>query len=862
MKNEVQSVDSKANDFFTLDNCKHVMALCSANLGHATNSLEDQLRDLEECMKSKIRDNVEALLSDDSAEHYSQLARCIVKSFAVGIELSFPTTDEYIKTQLELLDERTKFQVGVELRDMREDTAIEDLVTQLLDTFPEFVQFSREFLAGKVSCRIEQILPQLRGHLSAKDCDMIQTAFEAFEEDARPVLNDIVAKKFRELDSFVMRTALIDALKSATPGSVDYAKAAGKIVAYVSTIWSYLSMRNTTDKREQLLTPHDAQLVAIFLLLGVQKSSKQPSHLNLQNTLLQVGTGEGKSVILALTAVVLALCGYEVYIVCYSNYLSARDAEDFRGLFVKLSVARRIHYDTCNGLVDTFMEMGLLPDYRDALDCLMREVPFQEKSSQQQPNRVLLMDEVDVFFSQDFYSSCRHTGHAIRSPDVVELYQTIYERRGRPPKLEDILTWGCTKRLLAQYPRLVDVLKNKVDRIARDLLKFPAGKPMTHKCVISSNESRIGYVNRATEEVSFSRISHSVSFACIEAATTGQFKNPDRAIEAQVCLPLTSGEMPYSMVTQHCDLIMGVSGTLSTLSKEQTHMLSQNGLGAPILIPSMFEKKQRMHTGTRVFGGDWEKECFKALCRSLVSELEEGRAVLVVFDTAVELNRFANRLRMDPIRQSSFRAPAKLVGSLTTRERTAIVSRAIRCNSITLMIRHFGRGTDFVCYDSALVNAGGVHVILTFFPRTKSEEVQIFGRTGRQNDPGSVEFILWEPELRWARATIKGRESFGQRPQHRRNSTADRESFASGKPNRHRYNRVSTDSRAEDSDAEPIGWYDYLSKCRDAVQVGDYKAMKAALKENQETYDKNNKWVQLCKEGKFDEAFALVQEFV
>jgi hypothetical protein len=43
---------------------------------------------------------------------------------------------------------------------------------------------------------------------------------------------------------------------------------------------------------------------------------------------------------------------------------------------------------------------------------------------------------------------------------------------------------------------------------------------------------------------------------------------------------------------------------------------------------------------------------------------------------------------------------------------------------------------DFICRDKDLVKSGGVHVIITFFPTDESEEIQIKGRTCRQDDPG------------------------------------------------------------------------------------------------------------------------------
>jgi preprotein translocase subunit SecA len=45
----------------------------------------------------------------------------------------------------------------------------------------------------------------------------------------------------------------------------------------------------------------------------------------------------------------------------------------------------------------------------------------------------------------------------------------------------------------------------------------------------------------------------------------------------------------------------------------------------------------------------------------------------------------------------------------------------------------FGRGTDFVIRNDKIKEMGGLHVIHVFLSLDESEEVQIKGRTARQN---------------------------------------------------------------------------------------------------------------------------------
>jgi len=47
------------------------------------------------------------------------------------------------------------------------------------------------------------------------------------------------------------------------------------------------------------------------------------------NNLVEIGTGEGKSVTIAVASIILALLGFDVNCACYSEYLSKRDREAF-----------------------------------------------------------------------------------------------------------------------------------------------------------------------------------------------------------------------------------------------------------------------------------------------------------------------------------------------------------------------------------------------------------------------------------------------------------------------------------------------------------------------------------------------------
>ncbi len=103
----------------------------------------------------------------------------------------------------------------------------------------------------------------------------------------------------------------------------------------------------------------------------------------------------------------------------------------------------------------------------------------------------------------------------------------------------------------------------------------------------------------------------------------------------------------------------------------------------------------------------------------------------------------------------------KLIDRMDLGNRQSVVIQATTAYSVTLISRSYGRGTDLVCRDNAVTQYGGVHLILTFFPQDDSESKQIFGRTCRQDDPGSGRIILFEPDLEYLSATEVGKNNEG-----------------------------------------------------------------------------------------------------
>ena len=186
-----------------------------------------------------------------------------------------------------------------------------------------------------------------------------------------------------------------------------------KVLLSPDTIENYHTKQDNEDGRPYLLKPHAAQVVAIWILLNFQHEE----YRILKNKFVQVLTGEDKSIILGVTAIILAMMGCNVECVCYSEYLSSRDHGVFREIFDDFEVESYIHYGTIRGTCHRILcgEGNLRGLTKDLVWGRLDKEPTPKRSKLQKRMKVLLVDEVDVFFKEDFYGNtnnpvwtCRH----------------------------------------------------------------------------------------------------------------------------------------------------------------------------------------------------------------------------------------------------------------------------------------------------------------------------------------------------------------------------------------------------------------------------------------------------------------------
>lgn len=175
----------------------------------------------------------------------------------------------------------------------------------------------------------------------------------------------------------------------------------------------------------------------------------------------------------------------------------------------------------------------------------------------------------------------------------------------------------------------------------------------------------------------------------------------------------------------------GLTGTLGgkTSRRFLKDIYKTNFLNIPSSYPKQFYfETPRIATTVK----EWLHEIFKSI------KDHRNRPVLVITDTVQNAELIINHLKNEGLSQNKIRP--------YTRDSDEVElyynSRPANTGDIIVATNKGGRGTDIKVSEVNNKEYGGLHVILAYLPSNDRIEEQAFGRTSRNGNRGSGEFIL------------------------------------------------------------------------------------------------------------------------
>jgi len=517
----------------------------------------------------------------------------------------------------------------------------------------------------------------------------------------------------------------------------DYPAFIGQIFAFWSVFTATYSdsdrgIHSNFDRvsSKDLMEPHVVQVLTIFRLLGLDTMAvswydwlrgKSPKYT--LNHLCQVATGGGKSIILGILATLFALLDHDVSCVCYSEFLSKRDEKSFEPLWRELGIQHRITYSTFAGMADRFINKDL--KVREKTRRLVEGSPSMETannkfSGQGGSKKVLLFDEVDVFFHQDFYGNTYNAGTSIWRREILHLTEIVWKNR-HSIRFSELASMKDAKSLFERFPKWLMTLQ------LRKMLSEV--KPVDDTQIYQIKDGKIGFPMHGS--INFDLSGYFVSFCYWKEYQLGRVSR--EVVERYAGqMFIACGQFSFAKIPNSYDVILGVTATLKQMSSyEKQIMEMQFKIAGTTLTPSMYGETKITEKGVHI-----EQNAIRfhqKIFQRIMMAYEKRRPVLVFFKDNAAMIEFWNKRKGD--------LPTMTVVDEKCPNIDAEVEAATRLGAVTLFPKVFCRGLDFVCYESK-VKEEGVHVIQAFFAETLSEEKQAKGRTARNGAEGSYEMIL------------------------------------------------------------------------------------------------------------------------
>jgi len=568
-----------------------------------------------------------------------------------------------------------------------------------------------------------------------------------------------------------------------------------KILGHVCAIFTiynsknYYNLDDTKFEDKNLLIPHPAQIIAIFEIfcLDTKKSDK------IKNNLVEVCTGEGKSIILGLTSIIFALFGYEVSVACYSSNLSKRDHDSFKEIYDFFGVSNFIYYGNFNCILEKILykEVNIKNYYKEIIFNKNENILTQFKSSKR--FQVMLFDEVDIFFSKDYYGKMYSPSIEYKDKTIIALFELIWKHRTKEPDkfltfIKESSEFIDCKNLFGKWE---DLLEENLKDILNDLYNFE-----THQYIPLNN--KIGY--KENDLVVYNiRYGYKTIFAYFKEFEN--FKITRESLEESIGITIKCSDFSYSEIPKKFDYIFGVSGTLRTLGREQKKMIADEyDIKKYTILPSVFGNNNLQFDKINNFYIESddiknlnenleEKNNNDKICNDKKDEIDNNDKTIKVDETNDEV--ITNKITFNGNTQYIFRInheinkglmghysrkkirpvliffrdinhlnkflstcnfPKENFNILSERLNEKEIQKGIKDVSVngkvTLATASFGRGYDYLITDKVLDADGGLHVIQTYLSDDMAEQIQIMGRTARQGKIGSYTLIIQYEELK------------------------------------------------------------------------------------------------------------------
>ncbi|MCV7218818.1 accessory Sec system translocase SecA2 [Mycobacterium crocinum] len=497
-------------------------------------------------------------------------------------------------------------------------------------------------------------------------------------------------------------------------------------LASSADIPQFLAIAREAAERTTGLRPFDVQLAGALRMLA--------------GDVIEMATGEGKTLSGAIAAAGYALGGRNVHVVTINDYLARRDAEwmgpliEAMGLSVGWITAestaqeRRAAYE-CNVTYASVNEIGF---------DVLRDQLVTDVADLVSPNPdVALIDEADSVLVDEALVPLVLAGTTHRETPKVEIVRLVGELAAGTDYDTDADSRNV--HLTEEGAKKIEAALGGIDLYSEEHVSTTLTEVNValHAHVLLQRDVHYIVRDGAVQLINSSR----GRIAQLQRWPDGL----QAAVEAKEGIETTeTGEVLDTITVQalinRYPTVCGMTGT-ALAAGEQLRQFYKLGVSPiPPNTPNIREDAE-----DRVYITAAAK--IEAIMEHIVDVHATGQPILVGTHDVAESEELHERL----VRRG---VPAVVLNAKNDEEEAAVIAEAGKLGTVTVSTQMAGRGTDIRLGGSEetdhdkVAELGGLHVIGTGRHRTERLDNQLRGRAGRQGDPGSsVFFASWEDDV-------------------------------------------------------------------------------------------------------------------
>ena len=454
----------------------------------------------------------------------------------------------------------------------------------------------------------------------------------------------------------------------------------------------------------------------------------------------EMQTGEGKTLAATLPACAAALAGIPVHVITVNDYLAGRDAENMRPVYEMLGLScgaaladmsdkqrqaayrcdityatnKQVAFDHLRDrlkLRNRESQLGLAFAEERDLDLLLRGLHFaivDEADSvlvDEAATPLIISRQGKPLYAEEILVQALEFARRLRAGVDYVLIPRERNLRLLPPGEKSLLSWSHDQHGLWRNSRYREQL---VTQALRALFLFERDRHY----LVDENKVKIidEFTGRLMADRSWEQGLHQLIEVKEGCAITGEME--------------TIGRISYQAFFRRYLMLGGMSGTIQEVAGELRDVYGVRVARIPTHRPA---RRKAFAPGlTLSRDAKWERVVER------VRQLQnQGRPVLVGTRSVGASEHISALLRAAGIEH-------RVLNARQDAGEAEIIADAGRAQQVTVATNMAGRGTDIKLAEG-VAERGGLHVIATEKHESRRIDRQLFGRCGRQGDPGSFE---------------------------------------------------------------------------------------------------------------------------